>query len=95
MNFMTPLPWVQLLFSERTIMNVRKLFRDDGAETFSQVEGGLNMMSAAKFRTIVRRSEFTTQYFKIQPVKGIPLITSVPIVGELFSSTISAILKKS
>jgi len=42
MNFFTKVPWVQFIFSEETIMNVRRSYRKDGAKRYNEVEGGLN-----------------------------------------------------
>ncbi len=55
MNFFTKLPWVQFLFSEETIMNVRRLYRHDGAMWYHQVEGGLNEIGDRSFRSIAGR----------------------------------------
>ena len=42
---MTKYPWAHVLFSENTIMAVRKLYKNDNASRFEEVEGGLNQMT--------------------------------------------------
>src|SRR5437868_12061636 len=54
MRYFTNLPWVHLLFPERTIMAVRTRYRHDGAARYEDVEGGLNRMSVRKFRRLVQ-----------------------------------------
>jgi len=93
-QFMTRYPWLHLLFSEKTIINVRKLYRSDGARSFAEVEGGLNKMTVRRFRGLIKRSKFTVRYFKIYPLKKIPLIASIPFLGELFSPYIRTVLEK-
>src|SRR5262249_215722 len=47
MHFFCKVPWLNVLFSEATIMNVRRHYIDDGATRFEEVEGGLNKMTVA------------------------------------------------
>jgi hypothetical protein len=43
-NYMTPLPWAHLLFSENVIMAERRRFRpQENARRWSEVRGGLNL----------------------------------------------------
>jgi hypothetical protein len=46
MSHFTRVPWINVLFSERTVMNVRSLFRSDGATRYEDVEGGLNRIDS-------------------------------------------------
>lgn len=94
MQFMTRYPWLHLLFSEKTIIKVRRLYRNDGAQSFAEAEGGLNKMTVRRFKGLIRRSKFTVRYFKIHPLKKIPLIASIPFLGELFSPYIRTVLEK-
>ncbi|CAN5864331.1 hypothetical protein BH24ACI4_BH24ACI4_08100 [soil metagenome] len=52
----TKLPWVNVLFSERTVMQVRARFRDDGATRYEEVVMGLNRMTIARFERLIRAS---------------------------------------
>jgi SAM-dependent methyltransferase len=94
MNFFTMVPWVQFLFSESTIMNVRALYRNDGAKRFHEVEGGLNRIGVRSFQRIVRDLDFQTEHLRLEPVKGLTPLTYIPYVRELFTSLIIAVLRK-
>jgi ubiquinone/menaquinone biosynthesis C-methylase UbiE len=94
MFFMFRYPWFHLLFSEKSIMNVRKLYRDDGAEKLSEVEGGLNRMTIKKFKSLVKENKFETEYLKVYSFKNIPVIANIPYIGEFFARSIAAILVK-
>jgi len=95
LEYMTPIPWPQLIFSERTLMNVRKDYRSDGAGRFEEVVGGLNKMTLSKFERLLRESLFTVRRLEYRAIKGINLFTSLPIVREFTCSVIRAELEKS
>jgi SAM-dependent methyltransferase len=96
MNGTTKLPWLRFFFSERTIMNVRNLYPDgsDGATRFEDVRGGLNKMTVRRFEKLVSSVPgFRVEYLALRGVKGLPLITSVPVVREMFTSALTCILR--
>jgi len=95
MDFFTKVPWVNLWFSEGTVMRVRSRFRDDGATRYEEVEGGLNRMTLAKFDRIMKESEMTVEALYYHPTKGLPLVARDPLVRELLVSAASCILRKS
>ncbi len=94
MNFFTMVPWVQFLFSEATIMNVRRLYRSDGANRFSEVEGGMNKIGVRRLKKIVKQLQLNTEYLNLRPVKGLKTLTRIPLVNEFFTGQIVAVLKK-
>ncbi len=88
------LPWVNILFSESTVMKVRSRFRSDGARKYEEVQGGLNRMSIAKFERIIRGSKMQIDLFKVYIAKGLPLLDKIPVARELFASAATVILRK-
>ena len=92
MHFFCKLPWINVLFPEKVVMNVRNRFRDDGATRYEEVESGLNRMSVGKFERIIRASGLRIDYQNYRCVKGVNLLGRIPIVRELFINHISVIL---
>ena len=92
MHYFTKVPWVNLLFSERTVMNVRGRFRHDGATRYVDVESGLNRMSVAKFERMINEFDLVPLYRRYDCVKGLDIAGTIPIVRELLVNRISVIL---
>jgi len=96
LNGTTHLPWLNLMFSERTLMNVRNLYPDgsDGAKTFGEVRGGLNKMTVARFERLISSVPgFRVHYLSLRGVKGLPMVTRIPVVRELMTSALTCILR--
>jgi hypothetical protein len=92
----TRIPWLNLIFSEKTLMNVRNLYPDgsDGATRFEDVRGGLNKLTVRRFESIIDSAKsFEVEYFRLFGVKGIPLVTKVPVLRELMTSAAACILR--
>lgn len=94
LHFMTKLPWVNIFFSEKTIMNVRSNYRTDGAKKFSEVEGGLNKMTVKKFNKIIKDSKLKINYINYDCVKGLNFFSKLPLLNELFINHITCVLEK-
>jgi SAM-dependent methyltransferase len=94
MDGITKLPWVNLLFPERVVLSVRSRYRNDGARRYEEYEGGLNRMTLRKFERIMRSSGARVIYRRYIGVKGLPLVTKVPVVRELMTSSAAMILQK-
>lgn len=92
MSFFTPVPWVNVLFSERTVMNVRSRYIRDGAMRYEDVDGGLNKMTVRKFEKIVDRCGLEVGYRRYQCVKRLNFLARLPIARELFVNHISCVL---
>ena len=84
MYFFTKVPWVNILFSEHAVMQVRRRFRDDRATRYEDVEKGLNKMTLAKFDWIVNTCGFRPVYQKLECVKRMNWLSKIPIGRELF-----------
>lgn len=95
MKFFTGLPWVHIFFAERTVMNVRKLFRSDGAERYVDVEAGLNKMTVKRFENLLDDSSLRVEYRSYRSVKGLDFLCAVPYVRELFINELAVIVTRS
>lgn len=92
----TGLPWTNLFLRERRVMKIRSRYRNDGAMRYEDVEGGLNRMTVARFERILMEAEgVTVSEFRLFAVKGLPLVTKMPILRELLTSAVSCVLRKS
>lgn len=67
-------PWAHLLFSEQALIRWRTLIRTDGATRFSEVEGGLNKMTIARFERLVSASRFRVEALEVVPIRKLRLV---------------------
>jgi hypothetical protein len=84
MQFFTTLPWVNILFSEETVMCVRKCYRDDGATKYAEVRGGLNAMTVSRFEKLLTKAGLKVVYKNYECVKGLGIFAQIPLLRELF-----------
>jgi SAM-dependent methyltransferase len=64
-------PWAHLLFSERALIRWRADMRADGATRFSEVDGGLNQMTIARFERLVSASQFRIESLETVPIRAL------------------------
>jgi SAM-dependent methyltransferase len=64
-------PWAHLLFSETALIRWRANIRHDGATRFSEVEGGLNQMTIARFERLVSASQFRIEALDTVPIRAL------------------------
>jgi SAM-dependent methyltransferase len=88
------LPWLNLLFSERTLMEARRRYRSDGATHFHEVAGGLNRMTVARYERAIRDSGCRILDSHLFAVRGLPFVTRIPVVRELLTSGCSCVLQR-
>ncbi|HEY2118827.1 MAG TPA: methyltransferase domain-containing protein [Candidatus Acidoferrum sp.] len=62
-------PWAHLIFSEKALIHWRSTFKADGATRFSEVAGGLNQMSIAKFEELIAGSPLRCASLELVPIK--------------------------
>jgi SAM-dependent methyltransferase len=62
-------PWAHLLFSERALIGWRSAFKSDGATRFSEVAGGLNQMTIARFEELVGQSPLQFTSLELVPIR--------------------------
>ena len=89
MTFFSSLPWMNILFSERTIYRVRSLYRSDGRMTHSP---GMNKMTIKAFERLVKQCDLETEMRTYRVVKDLPLVGKLPVIRELLINQIDAIL---
>jgi len=89
----TRLPWVNCLFSEKTVMKVRSRYKRDGAIRYEDVEGGLNRMTIQKFERIMLSSGMKIRSLNLFPVKGLPMVSEVPMLREFLTASASCVLE--
>jgi hypothetical protein len=90
-NFFTHVPWVHLLFSEKTLFRVRQLYRNDGAKGYGS---GLNKMTVSRFKRLINESGVTLESLHLGAIKGLPLVASVPGLREFLVNRVTCILTK-
>jgi SAM-dependent methyltransferase len=61
-------PWAHLVFSEEALIRWRSAFKTDGATRFSEVAGGLNQMTIARFEKLVAASPLKFASFELVPI---------------------------
>ncbi len=62
-------PWAHLVFSEKALIGWRSAFKSDGATRFSEVAGGLNQMTIAKFEKLVADSSLQFAELELVPIR--------------------------
>ena len=91
--FMIRLPWAHGLFSERTILRVRRFYRPNQRTCWREVS--LNQMTIAKLLEIVGASRFTLSYFSVTPIRPLPLwLARLRLFREWTTADVSVILTK-
>jgi hypothetical protein len=96
LNGTTKIPWLNLVFSERTLLNVRNLYPDgsDGARRIEDVRGGLNKMTVRRFETLVSSAPgMRIEYLQPRGIKGLPVVTRIPVLRETMTSALTCILR--
>jgi len=94
MTFFCRVPWVHLLFTERTILAVRGLYRNDGASRFEEVDGGLNRMSIKRFERLIRDGSFSIERLSPVPIRHTGSMGKAPGLREFFTSVVQCSLIK-
>lgn len=94
----TVLPWLNLIFSERTLINVRNLYPDgkDGATCFAEISGGLNKMTIARLERILGNVSQVAEveWLKLYGVKRLDFATRIPVVRELMTNAVACVLRR-
>jgi len=91
-QFFVRIPWINILFEEKTVMAVRRRFNNDGATRYE--EAGLNKMTVKKFETLIRDSELRMESRRYDCVKRLNLLGKLPLIRELAVNQISCVLTR-
>ena len=67
-------PWAHLIFTERALIRWRARFRQDGAQRFGEVDGGLNQMLIADFERLVDASPLSIDWLETVPIRGLSIL---------------------
>jgi len=94
MQFFCRVPWVNVLFRERTVMRVRASYRSDGARRYEDVESGLNKMSLRKLEELLSASTMGVEYIRYHGVKRQDWVSEVPLLRELFVNQVTCLLTR-
>jgi len=62
-------PWAHVLLKEEALIRWRAQFKNDGATTFREVEGGLNQITIRRFEALIKKSPFTIEQFELVPIR--------------------------
>jgi SAM-dependent methyltransferase len=89
MAFFCRLPWVQILFPEQTVIEVRSQFRSDNATSYRDL--GLAKMSIKKFSRIVERSGLRCSWLRYDCSLSMNWLRFTPL-REFFVNRVSCVL---
>lgn len=94
MMFLNPPPWFHLVFSDRTIFNVRARYRSDGVRSWTEGYSPLNKMSVRRFQRSARDLGLAPLEEKLWPVSGLTVMTRIPVVREFFCTMYAGVWRK-
>jgi len=84
-------PWAHLVFTEWSLIRWRSDFKTDGATKFSEVAGGLNKMTIARFEKLVKDSPFRAEHLAPVPIRVVAPLHN-RFTREFFSAIVRATL---
>lgn len=91
MNFFTEFPWVNVLFTEKAVFNVRQLYREDDSRSYVPA---MNKMTIARFEKIIADSGLKVESLEYKAVKNVPVLAHIPFLREFFINRVNCILTK-
>ncbi len=94
MRFFCRLPWLNIWFSEETVMKVRGSYRDDGATRYEEVASGLNRMTVSQFESLLESSNLEVERLNMYCIKGLDFLGRIPVAREFFVNQISCLARR-
>lgn len=89
--YFTALPWVHLIFSERTVHRVMTLYRRDPGHSYSE---SMNRMTVARFHRIIERTGCIVEAISSRCIKRLDFFSFLPLLREIFVNEISCEITK-
>jgi SAM-dependent methyltransferase len=80
-------PWAHLIFTEHALIRWRSDFKSDGATRFREVDGGLNLMTIARFERLLAASPFHAESLEAVPIRRARWLHG-PLTREFLSSVV-------
>jgi SAM-dependent methyltransferase len=72
-------PWAHLIFTEKSLIEWRSQFKNDGATRFREIDGGLNQLTIRRFESTVECSPFRIHKYSAVPIFGLSVLASKPL----------------
>jgi SAM-dependent methyltransferase len=91
MNFFTHFPWVNVVFPEKTVFAVRRLYRDDRSRGYLPT---INKMTIGRFERILEKSGLVIVSLKYRAVKNLSALSHIPGIREFFINRVTCALTK-
>ena len=92
-HFFSIFPWSHLMFTEGAQIRWRSEFKKDGAKRFTEVEGGLNLMTIARFERLVVDSGLVTERLRLVPIRRLRWLHS-RATREFTTALVECLLRK-
>ncbi len=92
-HFFSVFPWSHLIFSDSALLRWRQRYRPDRPKRLSDVEGGLNRMTIARFERMVKTSGLRIASFEPVPIRPLRWLHS-RLTREFTTAIVRAILVK-
>ena len=90
--FFVRIPWANILFSEKTIINVRCLYTKESVTAYEEI--GLNKMTIRKLEDLIAASGMELESLHYEAVKGINFLSKIPSLRELFINHVHCVIFK-
>lgn len=87
-------PWLNLLVSDRALLKLRSRYRPDHPERLENISGGLNKMTLGRFEKILEQSELIVESRTYFGMKGLDVLTRLPVIRELATSAVGCVLRR-
>lgn len=90
-------PWCQLLFSDRTLINVTKRMKPEprhGKLTVIEHFQELNHITIEEFEDIIKKLDFKIINLEYRMIKNINILRYIPLLNKYLTSRVVAVLSK-